>query len=225
MDLKREYTKFYQHWLKEFEEANLTRLKQVDFKDYNKLLADITSFQVDKNDKIQFQLIESYKININFLFNDLLEIRKNKIIGAALANQEVNLEDLLESERFLYQNLISTFKGYEKVKNLSLGENHYTLEEIFDKTIKPTVLDNEFDLEKAEEIESKELKLLKEAKIKEREVSYNYTLIRFLKKAEAIVGIDLINYGPFEKNDVANLPDKNAVIFINEKVAEKIDIS
>jgi DNA replication initiation complex subunit (GINS family) len=40
-----------------------------------------------------------------------------------------------------------------------------------------------------------------------------------------LVGIDLINYGPFKKEDIANLPYENAKILLSEKFAEKIDLS
>jgi len=222
MKLKRDYSKLYQHWLKEFEEPDLTCLLQEDFDSYKKILAEINVVQVDKTDDIKVQLIESYKKNLDYLFNDLLKIREAKIISAALANQEINLENVIETEKLLYQNLISTFKGYKKVKNLFLSEDQPMLEQ---EMKVDEISEEESELEKVEEIQLKEDLKPKEEKIKEKEKRYNYTLIRFLEKAEALVGIDLINYGPFEKNDIANLPYKNAVILINEKLAEKIEIS
>ena len=59
----------------------------------------------------------------------------------------------------------------------------------------------------------------------ENEYEYEYTLIRFNEPSPPLVGIDLINYGPFKTNDVANMPYKNAKILIYEKIAEKIEIS
>ncbi|MFX0106178.1 MAG: hypothetical protein ACFE75_11910, partial [Candidatus Hodarchaeota archaeon] len=44
-------------------------------------------------------------------------------------------------------------------------------------------------------------------------------------KTPPLVGVDLINYGPFEKEDIANIPQKNAKILIYEKFAEEIDLS
>ena len=43
-------------------------------------------------------------------------------------------------------------------------------------------------------------------------------------KTPPLVGIDLINYGPFEKEDVANLPKENVKILISENFVEKIEI-
>jgi DNA replication initiation complex subunit (GINS family) len=57
----------------------------------------------------------------------------------------------------------------------------------------------------------------------EKGIDYLYTLIRFINKAPPLVGLDLKSYGPFEENDIANIPFQNAIILINEKYAEKID--
>ena len=127
MDLKKDYNLLYQHWFKEFEQAELTSLTQEDFNHFKSLLARINTYQVDKTDEIKYQLIESYKKNIDFLFNDLLKIRETKIKNAALANREINLENVIEAEKLLYQNLISTFKGYKKLKNLLINEDQYSL--------------------------------------------------------------------------------------------------
>lgn len=224
MNLKQNYRQLYQHWLKEFEEPELTILNQELFDNYKKLIANISSFQLNNADNIKSQLFKSYNANLNFLFNDLLKIREKKILNAALANEDINLEHILESEKLLYQNLISTFKGYKKVKNLYLSEDHFKLEqEPIEEVLKPKFTD-EIDATKTEKIQPTEIAPSKKEKIEE-EINYNYTIIRFLKKTDALVGIDLINYGPFEKNDIANLPYKNAVILINEKIAEKIDVT
>ena len=53
----------------------------------------------------------------------------------------------------------------------------------------------------------------------------DYTLLRFLKKTPPLVGIDLLNYGPFEKEDIAYIPSQNAKILIFEKFTEKVELS
>ena len=223
MDLKKDYKILYQHWLKEFEQADLTSLTQDDYNKYKNVLTSINTFQVDKTDKIKYQLSESYKKNIEFLFNDLLKIREVKIINAALANQEINLEHVVETEKLLYQNLISTFKGYKKVKNLLLIGEQYSLDQEITGKQEQAILSKDSNSEKAKEIDLKDEEQPLREKAKE-EIDYNYTLIRFLKKTPPLVGIDLLNYGPFEENDVANLPYKNALILINEKFAEQLDV-
>ncbi|MFX1361346.1 MAG: hypothetical protein ACFE8T_13495 [Promethearchaeota archaeon] len=223
MNLKDNYSELYQHWFKEFEQKELTSLSLENFVKYKNMLNSINTFQVDKTDNIKYQLSESYKKNIEFLFNDLLKIREIKIINAALANQEINLEHVVESEKLLYQNLISTFKGYKKIKNLLLIGEQYSLDQQITIKEEQSILTEDSKSEKAKEIgwEDEEQPLGEKDEVG---IDYNYTLIRFLKKTPPLVGIDLLNYGPFEENDIANLPYKNALILINEKFAEQLDI-
>lgn len=58
----------------------------------------------------------------------------------------------------------------------------------------------------------------------EIERDYQYTPLRFVKKSPAIVGVDLLTYGPFEKEDIASMPLKNAEILIREKYAEPLKL-
>jgi len=48
------------------------------------------------------------------------------------------------------------------------------------------------------------------------------TLIRFINPVPKFVGTDINIYGPFSKEDIANLPEKTAAILISKKRAEKI---
>ena len=87
-----------------------------------------------------------------------------------------------------------------------------------------------FELKENGKIEtSKAEKSYNENKVEEQFISkgeeFDYILIRFLKKTPPLVGIDLINYGPFQKEDLAYMPSKNAKILLNEKFAEKIEPS
>lgn len=228
MDLKKDYNKLYEHWVREFKHPDLTGLNQEDFNNYKNMLKSINTFQVDKKYKIKHQLLESYRKNIDFLFNDLLKIREIKIINAALANQEINLENLIESEKFLYQNLISTFKGHKKIKNLLFSEEQYSLgqlDTVKEFSMEEDILSEDFGPEEIKKVTDNAINQSVSEMIKEKDIDYNYTIIRFLKKTPALVGIDLLNYGPFEENDIAYLPYKNALILVNEKYAEKLDIS
>ena len=50
----------------------------------------------------------------------------------------------------------------------------------------------------------------------------NTILIRFVSSVPRFVGTDCKVYGPFIKEDLANLPEKTALVLINKKRAEKI---
>ena len=94
-----------------------------------------------------------------------------------------------------------------KVKNLLQSE------EVLYNSILTTL--KQFSINEKEE----EAKVLKNEEDSE---SNNTTLIRFIHSVPRFVGTDSNVYGPFIKEDIANLPEKTAQILINKKRAEKI---
>jgi DNA replication initiation complex subunit (GINS family) len=229
MNLKVDYKRLYQHWLKEVEQTTLTRLSQEDFNYLSKTANYIKKFELEDKQKVKLQLLNSYKENFNFLFTDFLKIRELKLLNAALTLQEIDLNDTLEAEKLFYQNLISSIKGFKKLKKISLYDDNESLEleEIFEKenvivesTPVEKINDNEKIIVPIDDI-SKKSKTFQTKQL----AQYKYTLIRFTSPSPPLVGIDGINYGPFQENDIANLPYKNAKILIYEKFAETIDIT
>ncbi len=229
MNLKADYKRLYQHWLKEFEQTTLTRLTQEVFNYFSKIVNYIKKFELEDKQKVKLQLLNSYKENFNFLFSDFLKIRELKLLNAALTLQEIVFNDVTEAEKLFYQNLISSIKGFKKLKKISLYDENESLEleEIFKKEnviVEPTPVEKVKDDKKMivpiDEISEKS-KIIQTKQI----AQYKYILIRFTTPSPPLVGIDGINYGPFQENDIANLPYKNAKILIYEKFAEKIDIT
>jgi DNA replication initiation complex subunit (GINS family) len=229
MNLKTDYQNLYQHWLKEFEQSDLTPLTQENFDYYRKSADYFNNFELESGQNIENQLLNSYKHGFKHLFNDLLKIREVKILNAVLILQEIDYNNVIEAEKLFYQNLISAIKGFKKLKTLTLYEE--------DKPIElDEVLEDEDVLVESSKVETPEEKVSKskesdivqeksEYNQSEQVAQYKYTLIRFNKSSPPLVGIDFINYGPFQENDIANMPYKNAKILIYEKIAEKIDIT
>jgi len=235
MNLKKDYTNLYKHWLAEFDQAELTPLFQEDFNSYKNSVNKIKAITLQDDDPIKKEILKSYKYNFEYLLEDLLKIRKVKIMNAALSLQEINLEYILEPEKLLYQNLIRSIKGYDKLKKLAVLED-YQNEDLVLETIAPTQDEVKSELESdiKPEIEKEVHKVTHEEETKseseimeenEPSIDYNYIIIRFTKKTPPLVGIDLKYYGPFNQNDIASIPYKNAIILLNEKFAEKIDLS
>ena len=221
MDLEKEYEKLYQHWLHEFEQPNLTDLNRKLFDQYTNVLKSVDTHQEDETDTIKFKVFESYKNNITFLYDDLQKMRELKIINTALVLKELNLENVLEAEKLLYQNIVSSIKGYRKVKAISIFEGQEVSKpeeqiQIEDDRV-PEIDDTEPIIEKESEIS--------ETIIRQEREELDFMLLRFIKNTPPLVGIDLINYGPFEQEDLASIPSQNAKILILEKFAEKVDIS
>jgi len=218
MDLAEDYEKLFNHWLEEFQNSELTKLTLELFDEYNKFVKQIKEYRDDTSDVIKEQLLKSYKDNIKYLFKDLLKLRKVKIINSALSLKEMDIDKMIEAEKLLFQNLVSSLKGYKKVKAISIYEEK-------ENSKSPKLTNTE--LNETTEIPQTSLPISQDNLIESETSDKNlkYTLIRILEKTPAIVGIDLINYGPFKKEDIAHLPAKNAKILIYEKYAEEIDIT
>jgi len=238
MNLKKDYTDLYNHWLAEFDQTGLTPFFQDDFNSYKNFVNNIKATEVQGDDIIKKEILESYKKNFEFLLEDLLKIRKIKIMNAALSLQEINLEYVLEPEKLLYQNLIRSVKGYDQLRKLSIIED-YSSNEYIAESLPPTPtvqkIERKFEAKLEVEEDIKDTIHEENAELPTPEIemnldktistNFNYTVIRFLKDTPPLVGIDLKNYGPFSENDIASIPYKNAIILLNEKFAEKVNFS
>jgi len=229
MNLKTDYQNLYEHWLKEFEQSELTPLTQENFEYYRKRVDYITKFELESKQNVEIQLLKSYKLGFKYLFNDFLKIREVKLLNAALILQEIDFNNVIEVEKLFYQNVVSAIKGFKKLKTLTLYEEDEPIEldEILgdeEVSVEPSSVEIpiEEDLESTEaDIPQKKPEIIHPEQV----AQYNYILIRFNNPSPPLVGIDGIDYGPFEENDIANMPQKNAKILIYEKLAEEIDVS
>jgi DNA replication factor GINS len=218
MDLKIDYDILYQHWLQEFKNEELTKLSEDLYSNYKSNSSFLSNLTLNDEDKIKGEIIESYKDNFEFLFNDFMKVREIKILNSALALQEIKLTNLIEPERLFYQNLISAIKGFKKVKASFIYDQSPKIEDNIIKEAQFEALDIN------EDINQETSDLVSEYIVKEKTDQFNYILVKFLKKTPALVGIDLLNYGPFEKENIAFLPYENAKILIFEKFAQNIEL-
>ncbi|MHA1148819.1 MAG: DNA replication complex subunit Gins51 [Promethearchaeota archaeon] len=222
MNIKNSYEKLYQHWFKELNQLEISELKQSLYEEYTKLVAEINNISKESLNIIQNKIISSYQHNFGYLLNDLLKMREIKILNSALALKEINMEYLYEAEKLFYNNLVSSIKGFEKVKKMSGSELIQRIVPVIEKKEAVESSIREDEIEKPAAIKRSEAIT---AEVASEESNDALTLIRFLKKCPPLVGVDLNNYGPFEKEDIAYLPNKNAKILIFEKFAELIELS
>jgi DNA replication initiation complex subunit (GINS family) len=226
MDLKKNYQELYKRWLKEINDKELSNFNQDDFIKMKEILSEIKALNtIDKN-SIEIQLIEAYQKNISFMIEDFMAIRKLKIINSALMLKEIHLEKLIDTEKKLYQNLVSSFKGFDKTSSLIFSRDSIDIGKITLTT--PESSSKNYEVESHPEIKENPITQTK-SEIKlgalDESIEYEYTLIRVVKDAPELIGIDLKVYGPFQKEDIVNLPRKNARILVNEKFAEYFEVT
>jgi hypothetical protein len=59
----------------------------------------------------------------------------------------------------------------------------------------------------------------------ETQPSHKRVVVRFLKAIPAIIGSDMLTYGPFVAEDVASVPVENANILVKQGLAQMVEVS
>ena len=216
------YDKLYRQWTNEINNEEITPLTNESFKEFLKLYSIDTNSNGKLNNSdlkiIKESLIDSYVKNVKYLLNDLLKVRKRKIINKSLNLLEIDKKKLLEHEQMFYNNLISSFKGFKNLESLTLFdiENSIEKKELIPVNENATEIANIISQENNQIVSPTRYASLK---------GIEYINVRFTMDCSALVGIDLINYGPFLKEDVCAIPIENVKILLEEKVVKKIVIN
>jgi len=208
--------------------ADLQPLKPQDLekiKEYFKLKEELlkkqetsgTFFDRSKRDKIMTEIENAWRA-----LRDLYERREKKIINRALFSSRSNFKlkdstNMLAFEEKLYSLLIDLLKRNYKEFFENLGI-----------TIK-------YESEKSEQKNLKEGKELEKKESPDKitdvevddagegeEILPKKKIIRFIENVEELISTDLQTYGPFEKGDVASLPEELASLLIQQKKAKEI---
>lgn len=191
---------------RERERADLQKLDENFFKYLIEFLKEkkqimgkpsLESFEEKKN-------LERQLDNIKKLLIDLYGKREKKIISLALDKSRTKstiVDDsiLLKEEKQFFNALIGLFDRHREgilfnVLNCNL----------------PFVVENKEEVKKVEIKENKE------------EVKKDTKLVRFIHAVPKFVGEELEEYGPFEEENIANLPIEIANLLITKGRAEEI---
>jgi|GEM_PF-1014286 len=137
--------------------------------------------------------------NIKATINDIYEIRERKIVSNALyyvkSGEEIGVENLTSEEEAMLKKITGIIREQRS-----------------------SVLDNIISEKAAVEMRMPETKE-KQLTLKEKMIT-----IRILKDLPPIVGVDGKVYGAFKEEDVVTLPEPNGLVFINQGVAEQVNI-
>ena len=156
-----------------------------------------SGFAKEEKRKTERQLENIYKI-----LKELYERREKKIIGLALdkSRTKSNLIDttaLLKEEKVIFEAMASLLDTYrESILYSVLNERMPFMQATQDK--------RQEDFKTALELKK------------------NTRLVRFLAHVPKFVGSELEEYGPFEEEDIANLPAEVADVIVSKRKAEEI---
>ena len=200
------YETLFELLQREKERTDLQKLEPTFFsdvigyiKDKKKILdsKDSSVFAHEEKRKTERQLENIYKI-----LKEVYERREKKIISLALdkSRTQSNLIDtspLLKEEKVIFDalsNLLDTYR--DSILYSVLKEEQPFMQPMHEKT--------------------------KEGFKTALELKRKTKLVRFMERVPKFVGPELEEYGPFEEEDIANLPEEIADVLLGKSKAEEI---
>jgi len=179
-------------------EKSISKLQRLDEDIYENIKEKIKELKAEQRSAIENEnlghiaILQKEEEGIRKSFEELYNTRESKIIKMAMVSARTKKEQNFEDMLEFEKNMFE-----EMVKLLKNYRNDV------------------FYGKKEKKIE--EVKVEKEKKEENRKV-----LIRIVEKIPPFVGVDMKNYGPYEKSDVAFIPEENAKVLIKKNLAIEI---
>ncbi len=181
------YKKLYEKWLQEISDSSLSSLSDAFLNDIAREISETRVVLAKSTDRITERLIEQKLKNMEYMLQDLLDVRLSKIMNYVFSNTDIDLSLITLDESQYFERMKRAYSDYfDFVNNISSGT-----------TLEPSV-------EKETVAEPEKM------------------LVLFHKDYPAIMGADMISYGPFSKGDIVILPSLNAKILIKNGIADLV---
>ncbi len=162
----------------------------------------------------EIEKARSQLMSVRRVLKDIYERRERKIITLALNKSRtgsdiIDTSKLLPEEQKMFESLVNEFDGFRKciLSNLVEGKQIIVPKPKQNEPVKPETPakdEGEEEEDQAPEADSKT------------------KLIRFISPVPKFVGKELEVYGPFEEEDIANLPKEIADVLISKGRAEEV---
>lgn len=210
-DYKLAFDRLMRYWETEYVATDICNLSDDDLSFFMKFQKQLHQWKNDGvNENLEpsvkgiFTDVQSEAVNIvDFFVKDLLDLRQQKIIDSCRKLKIIDQHLLTSSEKGFYKTILSAFKGYSKIRN------------VYD------VMTDSCDVEEDDHQEEDTFCRTEEVKITSHDVKYRTVCLT--EDVPAIVGSDLLIYGPFLRGDIANIPRPNAIILEKENLAQSLD--
>jgi len=184
-------------WENEIENEGLQDLGDLRL---SKMIAYLSSVRLslastDAEKRIQADMLTQEALNLEFMIEDLLTFRRQKILTAVLSGQRPR-GDMTLAEEELYNRSQRALDGHSEFVKDSLAGS------------KP---------------KKKTRDGAKKSKTSSVSETVEYVTVRFLRPiSDAFLGIDEKTYGPFKKEDVAMIPAANTRTWLRDGTVIRI---
>ncbi len=184
-------------WQSEIENENLQDLGDIRLGKMISYLSNIrlSLASTDAEKRVQADILTQEALNLEFMIEDLLSLRRQKILSAAISGYRPR-GDMTLAEEELYNRTQRALDGHTEFVKDSLAGS------------KPKKKPGH-KLEKSKESLDSEI--------------MEFVTVRFLRPiSDAFLGLDERTYGPFKKEDVAKIPAANARTWIRDGTVVRI---
>lgn len=117
--LEEVYQNLYRIWKLEITSVDIKKIPNAScfLKDLQDLISNLNNQFTHETNQIGKLVLKKTILNIQYMLNDLLEIRAQKLLNSAKKLKNVDESFLLDIELEYYRQLFTAFKGYSKTKN------------------------------------------------------------------------------------------------------------
>jgi DNA replication factor GINS len=190
------YSELFGAWKAEVENSALQPLPADFYTRVSSYLRQIKAeTSVSDKNAIKASLMEQERRNAARMVKELLRTRYKKILKTVKGGQKLLPEILTNEETEFLTGLLPFAEAYSAFTKGLLQR----------QTPKPTM----------KSIEPKETV----------QTQHKRVVVRFVKAIPAIVGSDMQTYGPFQPEDVASVPKRNAEILVKQGLAQNVEVS
>jgi len=197
------YTDIESAWEQETANESLQDLEDLKLSRMVSYLSEVrvSLAKTKAEDQLQSDILAQEALNVEFMLNDLLLLRQDKILKAALAQRRPIGTMTLAEEEF-YNRLLRGVEGHQEFVKGAL-------------TSTPPSTAKRSTRKKHKKGDDK-------ADVPPEEVT-DYVLVRFLRPIkDAFMGLDEATYGPFKKEDIATIPTENARAWLRDGIVVRV---
>ena len=188
------YTRLVEAWQREVGSEELQGIPDGFLGEMREYLSQLNQTPAGA-DNLRASLIKTEREFANQMFQELLETRLRKIVYSELDGAPIDAQAMTPEEQRLHSTLRGLLTEYRRGPGEAPG-----------RTPPPSSPTVESQPQVEPQTEEPEM-----------------VVVRFLQPLPAIMGVDMKAYGPFQPEDVASLPKKNAENLVKRGVAVLVE--
>jgi DNA replication factor GINS len=202
------YSRLYDAWRREKQRIDIQPLQE----NFHAAIAEyITQLreQTKTADKstLAGKIIEKEKEHVERMIGELNQIRMRKIVILEVEEKPVDVLNLTAEEKRLQVELRRLLAAHSQGIKHVLVVREYKTEITLPQNTQPQTQPQQT------------------TQPPQQKPQQAFKVIRFTQTIPAIMGVDMMTYGPFKAEDIASLPAPNAENLIRKGIAKEVEIS